>query len=127
MEAKQELGPNQEKWLQALESGDYKQGMGNLHVVLGYGELFCCLGVGCAVFDLPREQLETVVLYDGVRDYAPEALVKALGLHSSAGSMFFHGTVGGNLAAMNDSGNYPFKVIAATIRNNPAVFFVEPR
>jgi hypothetical protein len=44
---KQKLGPNQLKWLKALESGKYKQGRWMLqHAVT---KECCCLGVGCLV------------------------------------------------------------------------------
>ena len=67
-----------DRWVQALRSGEYKQGKG----VLRQGENFCCLGVLC---DITKEELgiewtharygnyidgERVVLPPRVRDYA---------------------------------------------------------
>jgi hypothetical protein len=131
MEAKQELGHNQEKWLQALESGDYKQGMGNLHVVLGYGELFCCLGVACVVSGIKGDPLGEgrtgAYSYDGCISYAPSSVVKALGLHDEYGAIMPASAVAGSyLAGMNDEGK-SFAEIAAFIRANPSRVFVEPR
>jgi hypothetical protein len=37
-------------WLAALRSGKYKQGTGRLH----YGNKYCCLGVACAVAEVPK-------------------------------------------------------------------------
>lgn len=39
------------KWLQALRSGEYKQGRGQLQTFKGY----CCLGVACAVI-IPKKK-----------------------------------------------------------------------
>ena len=41
------IGPVQEKWLQALESGEYRQGLGSLCDESEGGMTFCCLGVFC--------------------------------------------------------------------------------
>lgn len=38
------------KWIAALRSGDYKQGLG----MLRSGDRFCCLGVYCEVAGVPR-------------------------------------------------------------------------
>lgn len=34
-------------WVEALKSGEYKQGRGSLHYTVGTDDLFCCLGVLC--------------------------------------------------------------------------------
>lgn len=39
------LGPNQQKWVDALRSGEYNQTTGTLQDDYGY----CCLGVACKV------------------------------------------------------------------------------
>ena len=43
------LGPLQTKWVEALESGKFKQGTGFLcqRKVVDGEEEFCCLGVAC--------------------------------------------------------------------------------
>lgn len=38
-----------EKWLEALRSGNYKQGTGKLRQVEKNGDTYCCLGVLCDV------------------------------------------------------------------------------
>lgn len=40
-----------EKWVTALRSGEYKQGMGMLHAVENGSDKFCCLGVLCDVYN----------------------------------------------------------------------------
>lgn len=41
----QALGPNQTKWIEALESGKYQQG----EAMLRFNDCYCCLGVGSEV------------------------------------------------------------------------------
>jgi hypothetical protein len=42
------MDPNiAERWIAALESGDYKQGANRLHYMDAEGSKFCCLGVLC--------------------------------------------------------------------------------
>jgi hypothetical protein len=45
------------KWVEALRSGEYKQGTSCLHQVVGEEKFFCCLGVAC---DLAKDQLNGV-------------------------------------------------------------------
>lgn len=40
------------KWIEALESGEYKQGKGQLRD----GDQYCCLGVACDVYDKATDQ-----------------------------------------------------------------------
>lgn len=42
-----------QKWVAALRSGEYKQGIGFLKTEQGY----CCLGVACAMLGIPTEGL----------------------------------------------------------------------
>lgn len=61
--AKQALGPNQEKWLKALESGEFKQGSRRLENLADGSR--CCLGVACAIFDEPRIVTEAGIVMFG--------------------------------------------------------------
>jgi hypothetical protein len=52
------MDPEQKaRWVEALRSGDYKQGPGALHVAAKYGKAddthnyYCCLGVQCNLVD----------------------------------------------------------------------------
>lgn len=50
------LGPNQQKWINALKSGEYEQCDGSLEDSNGY----CCLGVACKV----AEENNIEIYYD---------------------------------------------------------------
>lgn len=145
------LTENQEKWLQALESGKYKQGR---KFLAGddpeTGECsFCCLGVWCELSGLPHgpdelnegrvERLYT--FKSGKTNTHINLDYKELNLFAENGSFrvientiglpyydrFYRfstiPTVGTSLAALNDSGKYNFKQIAALIREEPWVVF----
>lgn len=67
-----QIGPKQEKWLQALESGDYDQCRGMLYDGTGY----CCLGVANKVLEL-NEVNKTMLRYT----------YKELGLYDPSGRL----------------------------------------
>lgn len=102
-----------ELWAQALESGKYKQGTGQLAVETDGGLLHCCLGVACEV------AMETGVLatYDpDDGDLAAYSSVQErLGLRHDDG---FYGE-DDSLVKDNDTGG-TFPEIAAIIRAEPA-------
>lgn len=111
----------QEKWLQALESGNYKQGK---HLLRSSNDEYCCLGVACELLNYNREKQETCYSYNGRSEVLPS--MKELGLYSLSGN--FHIPVNYdnipyyNLAALNDAG-LSFKDIASMIRSNPENVF----
>lgn len=123
---RQPLGPNQERWLKALESGNYEQGEGKLRS----GNAFCCLGIGCLIAKVPGRPQSDGDWYfatngsSWTKSYAPTALVEYLALRNQAG--------GGDdsrepsLIQLNDFSK-PFSEIAAIIRSDPSVYFKEPR
>jgi hypothetical protein len=115
------LTANQEKWLQALESGEFKQGEGRLQE----DDSYCCLGVACRVAgvqgDLKGASLTT---YPDV--------IEAMGLTESYGCpiiTFVNGQKLYSLTHMNDGLGKSFKEIAAHLRKYPEAYFVntEPR
>lgn len=120
-----EFGPIQTKWLEALESGNYKQGKGYLKDKDGY----CCLGVLCEVMGLeasPGDEKQTYFKFgDSVNAaYVPLAAVPLAGLRSSAGGLKWgivpHGTWKyGSLTGLNDEAKLSFAEIAAYIRHDP--------
>lgn len=117
----------QEKWLAALESGEYKQGKGKLRDM---DNCFCCLGVACELFipdtmHVIRRQYNGTQIYYGIGKHsmygvAPPSVVDILGLRSPTGNINDCGAV--SLAVMNDNGN-TFAEIAAFIRANPEKVF----
>lgn len=107
----QPIGPNQEKWLRALESGRYKRGKGYLHSDGHY----CCLGVGCKIYRIGH--LECA-------GESPLKLVRKLALIGSMGEN--KNNEFDSLATFNDSGK-TFAEIAAIVRADPGAYFSEPR
>jgi hypothetical protein len=125
------LTPNQEAWLQALESDEFTKTKGALE----RKGSFCCLGVGCIVAErhgvrVQRHSEEQLSLYGmkenpligGNLDHQSEVR-KWLGLRTSTGDEYL-GTAptGTALTAMNDKG-MTFKEIAQIIRANPEAYF----
>lgn len=107
--SKQELGPHQIAWIEALESGKYKQGNGQLRSRdQFYGQ---CDSSGDWT-------------YDGELGIAPRTLIKHLGLRDENGSSTKF--TGSWLTELNDEGK-TFLEIAAIIRADPSIYFKEPR
>lgn len=84
-----QLGPKQKRWINALRSGEYKQGRSHLQDVNGN---YCCLGVACEVDDelmfardsegrLKGKALSDVVLGDSF----PRSYADYIGLRSALG------------------------------------------
>lgn len=129
-----------EKWVEALESGDYKQGKGYLNapkVASGPFEnktdrLFCCLGVLCelavaAEVIPPGADVENA--YQGAFMYGehllgcslPNEVQRWAGFSGSDPLVRHSLSAPDSLAGMNDSG-VKFPEIAQVIRDN----FLEP-
>lgn len=123
-----------EEWLQALESGEYQQGVNNLC----RDDHYCCLGIACEILFkhglLARRTCSSNnrLMYGPVNeeigngfnswrgDILPERARVALGLRSQSGASRGHCVR--SLLAMNDDG-VPFTAIAATIRANMDLYF----
>lgn len=108
----------QEKFLAALESGNYKQGIGRLR----YGDKFCILGVVCDVYDSSRWNGKN---YSGESACVHSDVKSALRLRNSWGGFDFYKVNGWyNLIELNDKGKVSFKDIAALIRRCPWLVFI---
>lgn len=125
----QELGPNQELWLQALESGEYKQGFDALCRVYPDGTVeYCCLGVANELFS--AEVIESEMEFSGSSikgwgdeyDLATNDTVEILKLYDNSGR---GRSVFKTLVQRNDNGE-SFIEIAASIRKDPSMYFKEP-
>lgn len=116
------LGPNQTRWLEALESGNFEQGFSQLC----RGGAYCCLGVGAEIFRTTesREKNLDEVVFDGHSGIAPTYLQVALKLHSDIGTA--NNETGHNLVTLNDEDGLSFKEIAAIVRTTPEAYFWEP-
>lgn len=101
-----------EKWVEALESGEYLQGHGELRHL----NEFCCLGVACDVaikdgLDLRVTRSGGSYIYNNSSGYLPEAVVEYYGLQCN--DPYF--SSGGSAISVNDGGT-PFTEIARLIR-----------
>lgn len=117
------LNDNAKKWVDALRSGDYKQGKNVLHATDGY----CCLGVACELyaqeFPLPREIASSGnERFDGHVSVPPSQVVDWLGLRHELGVFVNAPDACESLAGMNDKGT-PFAEIADFIESEPEGLF----
>lgn len=137
----------QEKWLKALESGDYRQIRANLIEVDDEGKLcdgLCCLGVATKIFKPDHFALKEngwdrnewaekhdVIASELLEEYgddeatAPPDVVDAFHLHGSTGAFRFAARHMGEctLVGLNDSARLSFAEIAAFIRDKPWLVF----
>ena len=120
----QQLGPNQTLWLEALRSNNYAQGSFSLR----RDNKFCCLGVGCDIFEIPSapptySDGDTVYGRIPEGSAAPLELIEILQLYGSVGMDINNDN---SLAHLNDEG-VTFPEIAARIAANPALYFRSPK
>lgn len=122
MATKEEQEENVRKWIAALRSGKYDQGLGGLR---SDGDKFCCLGVLIEVLGMEWTEEEMLNAYscDGRTDYLGDHAMELVGLASQDG-LFFDRAIGRErtLASMNDDGN-TFEVIADMIDRRPYGLF----
>lgn len=140
----QPIGPNQEAWLKALESGEYKQCKGYLSTGGGY----CCLGVACEVkgmkgkecLDGDETETKVVLKFGSNIATAPPSVETHLCLRSDMGT-FDRELVSEkdleaiekakpectDLATLNDDAGWSFKRIARFIRRNPQAVFTKSK
>ena len=117
----QPLGPNQEKWLGAIESGKFIQGRDEY---LCFDSKYCCLGVGCKVLNILESNTREGALAFGVkgeRRAAPQELIDKLDLFDKWGVDSSRDD-GKRLSYFNDSG-MSFVSIAKLIRYDPSRYF----
>jgi hypothetical protein len=124
--------PTQKRWLEALESGKFKQGIGNLcSLEKPRHRSYCCLGVAAKLLGCAEKRIAKAncVLFDGKDTTAPDKVIKALRLYGGVGQAK-KARQHTSLAQRNDSGDYDFKQIAAEIRAKPWVWlanFSQPK
>lgn len=93
-------------WIEALRSGVYKQGKGNLYDP--DNKTYCCLGVLCVVNDFPVLKEGKVV--DGVNN-TPRGLGDLLDFYQR-----------NRLANINDHGSNSFEYIAGYLMRNKNLY-----
>jgi len=139
-----EFGPIQTKWLEALESGEYKQGKRELKSLVSFqGDVgkpvhhaYCCLGVICELQGLAWQDFGPLTgagfCYMGshaYNNYLPEDFAYSIGLRGPSGPFTnpvnANNCAYSNLAEMNDDveSRLSFKDIAAYIRHDPHNIF----
>jgi hypothetical protein len=121
------MNANACKWVAALESGEYEQGMDFLMTT---DNKYCCLGVACAVYNKSVSAFNQVVVetvkdqdgdyitVDGHAGTLPERVRKWLGLTYSNGEW----NTPSGLSDMNDAGK-SFQEIAVVIKSEPKGLF----
>ena len=111
-----ELGPNQLKWVEALESGDYIQG--DMSLLKDSNDKYCCLGVAEEIFG------QTCVLRGDCYSFGPE-MDTAYSTQLAINNLKMNNAGMMKAASLNDCENFTFKEIAKYIRDNPELFFTE--
>jgi hypothetical protein len=122
----QQIGPHQRALIDALRSGTYKQGRGQLH---HKDQGYCCLGVACVLAGAKMagemdnsgdtifaigEESETI--------YAPYAVQQYFGFNNREGMPNDFDKVR-CLANLNDYGKHDFNMIADLLESKPEVYF----
>jgi hypothetical protein len=95
------------KWIEALDSGEYKQTRGILQNVNGY----CCLGVACRVL-IPENNLRKNgdMLYGVIPDYQPSSPDWLMDINAD-----FERKTLKDLTALNDHYGFTFSEIATCL------------
>ena len=120
------------KWVEALRSGEYKQGRG----ALNKDNKFCCLGVLCdlavkeGVIPPPTKGTISPYYLYGTGDHKvsgvlPQEVMDWVGARSGAGE--FWEPRYRTLAGINDSDDSTFEEIASIIESEPRGLFVEEK
>lgn len=123
------------KWVKALRSGKYKQGMGTLKQYNRKGEAqHCCLGVLCELYnqEMKKNKKKTLSekVYDNDSDFShgysrfdnkavdlPKMVMNWAGMNSTLGKFYLSDNHYEILADLNDFGK-KFKTIADIIEKN---------
>lgn len=112
--ARQELGPLQRKWVEALRSGEYEQGKRFLKA----DDAYCCLGVACIAFGIPVPSSAARL---------PEPVQFGMKFHSAYGLLKGDKLDGElRLDFANDYANSTFERIADFVEDHPEAVFTEP-
>lgn len=117
------MNNNAKKWVEALRSGEYKQGKGALR----NGDQFCCLGVACELAIKDGVKLNVELSENGITGYdlcighLPTKVASWLNLNSSYGQYDEDKYLTNN----NDSGGMSFEQIADIIESEPSGLFAD--
>ena len=117
------LNENAKKWVEALRSGKYEQGIGFLED----NNKFCCLGVACRLalsdgIGTRTENEDGDVRYGNESGVLPESVKRWLGLATVAGDFYREEGGSNDLTYLNDAGR-SFSEIADLIESEPEGLF----
>lgn len=114
------------RWVKYLESGQYKQGKGQLVEAGKTFDRFCCLGVLCDMAVRAKVIAPPIIMEEGEHylysrktSFLPTSVMEWAGLSANNGEYSDD-----SLAGLNDNGK-KFKTIAKIIKSNPAGLFVD--
>lgn len=120
------MNKNAQKWVEALESGEYKQ----CHGMSQEENAYCCLMVACVVYEqqtgktLPRREYDYFLGHSlDNKDLSP--VKDWLGLRTGVGGYTDGEGELTNLMFLNDTERLPFSGIVAVIRSEPEGLFVK--
>lgn len=125
-----QITDNGRKLIEALRSGDYKQGRYTLTTRHSDGDRDCCLGVVCKLaiedgVEVSQEEIEgcghAIVTYDKETSCLPDQVKEWIGFSTYSGA---YGQTGNSLMSTNDSG-CTFAEIAAIIESAPQGLFAD--
>lgn len=119
------LGPNQQKWVDALRSGEYKQTTETLQDEYGY----CCLGVACKVAEQNGINVNTDEDNGDISGdslFSQQDVKNWLGLYDNEG-LFETTPSKCYLTTLNDTEGLDFDEIADYIEKYSHILFTEPK
>lgn len=103
------------EWAEALESGLYKQGTGQLRK----GDKFCCLAVLCNLHAIKHPEIASKETYEDEYlksgNFCPELVMNWSGLKDEEG---YCETLQTSLTELNDCNKWSFNSIAEVIRKH---------
>lgn len=117
-----------EAWIDALESGRFKQTRYRLVENGKKNPSYCCLGVACVVSN-ERKAMKQIDIYDEIHEnFLPRGLAKKLGIDRKGTFTIlvkYRGRYYGSLMELNDGG-VRLPIIARIIREQLTVDNFEP-
>ena len=116
---------NRKKWIAALRSGEYEQGVKQLCRKTEQGYEYCCLGVLCEVLGVKKQHAKNLIRYKGYRYSLPVEAMKAVGMNTQDGQFIDKEGETFTLVEMNDFNefNMSFDKIADLIESEPRGMF----
>lgn len=105
-------------WIDALRSGEYKQGRESLQK----NDRFCCLGVLCDLAEknkqpILKDSVDGITFFDGECEFLPKAVMRWAGFRNDDPKVWYDER-NTSLAIINDTHRESFLEIASLIEVN---------